>query len=307
MIPRKAVPPPIPGGWRDWLRDAPLGLVNGAVHGALRLLPIDSVTAVGSWLGRRLVPRLQAMRLARAGEHIRALRPDLADTPDAQAAALRRMAGSLGALHAEFAMLERLGPAGRVEVEGVEALQAARAAGRPILIAGLHVTNWEVMPAALARLGLPCAMIYAPPRNRFTHRLAIRVRSRLGTRCIPPDRLAAREALRVLRAGEECMLIFVDEFSGGRVQAPRLGRAATQTGNIGLVCRLAATTGALVFPGHVERLPAGRFRVVLAPPSEFSSGAPLAAQVAALEARLAPTILRFLPDWYFLLLLRRDR
>ncbi|WP_159994395.1 lysophospholipid acyltransferase family protein [Roseomonas sp. 18066] len=303
MTPRRAVPPPIPGGWRDWLRDAPLGLVNVAVHGALRLLPVEAVTAVGSWLGRRLVPRLQAMRLARAGEHLRVLRPDLVDNP----AALRRMAGSLGAVHAEFAMLERLGPAGRVEVEGAAALQAARAAGRPILIAGLHVTNWEVLPAALARLGLPCAMIYAPPRNRFTHRLAIRVRSRLGTRCVPPDRLAAREALRVLRAGEECMLIFVDEFSGGRVQAPRLGRTATQTGNIGLACRLAAMTGALVFPGHVERLPAGRFRVVLAPPLEFSDAAPLEARVAALEARLAPVILRFLPDWYFLLLLRRDR
>ena len=49
----------------------------------------------------------------------------------------------------EFSVLDRLWREGRIAVEGGEHLLAARAAGKPVIVMGLHVNNWEVIGPAL--------------------------------------------------------------------------------------------------------------------------------------------------------------
>jgi lauroyl/myristoyl acyltransferase len=82
-----------------WRAVASAGLERGLYH-PLRLLPSERVTAVGAWLGRRVVPGLYPEATARAREALRRLRPDL--DPDA---ALAEAWANIAATFAETARI----------------------------------------------------------------------------------------------------------------------------------------------------------------------------------------------------------
>ena len=113
-----------------------------------------------------------------------------------------------------------------------------------------------------------------------------------------------RPALSVLRGNGETLLFYMDDYVGGRVNGPSLGRGPPRAGNIPLAARLARLSGCALVPAFVERLSDARFRVVFAPPVALppptgDRAADLAAGAATLDAALDPIVRARLEQWFF--------
>jgi Kdo2-lipid IVA lauroyltransferase/acyltransferase len=295
---------------RHWLRDPLLGLIDYALHFGLRLGPIALCSSVGCALGV-LSGRYRFRQWdRRARENLRRLKPELAD-PRRLDAVIARMWCQIGRVMTEFSVLDRLWPAGRVTVAGAEHVTAARAAGRPVLVMGLHLANWEVIAPTLTRLVSPLYFVYQPPRNRFQHRIAVKVRRGCGAILLAPSLTSARRAYAALVDERASLLMFVDELVKGRVNAPSFGRPLRARGNIANVARLARASGAAVIPAHVERRGTTRFHVTFAAPIDSlgrgDGDAALLADVAALDALITPIVLAHLDQWLMLHDFRFDR
>jgi KDO2-lipid IV(A) lauroyltransferase len=287
-----------------WLRDTAVGVLELLLYRLHRLAPIDFC----SWFGglivhgtRHLYPESEK----RARTTWAVLRPQ--ETNQAAVdAAMTRLWKCVSRTMMEFAVLDRLWAAGRIIFEGEQHLARARAQGKPILLAALHLGNWEVIEAAGFAHGYIGSSIYEPPENRFEHRIALEVRARFGAKSIPPGPAAARAVLRALKERDGPSLIFVDEFIRGRVQAPAFGRRHRSDGNIAYIVRLAAMCDAVVIPIYCVRL-GGRaqFKVTALAPLEMAySGdrkADVMTNVARLDAIIDPIIRAHLDQWYFLL------
>ncbi len=274
------------------------GALERALHRPLRALPTPAASAIGGWLGRKVAPALYPGQDALARAALRALRPG---APEEEA--LRAMWGNLGASFAEMARVPRFWDQGRVEVVGAARLLAARRDG-PVLVAGLHLGNPELLGLTLARLGLRPVGIAARQPTDFRDRVVTGIRLRYGGRMIRADRDAMRPALAALRGGEETLLFYMDDYVGGRVNGPSLGRGPRRAGNIPLAVRLARLSGCALVPGFVERLPGARFRTVFLPPVALPApkgdrAADLAADAAALDAALDPVVRARLEQWFF--------
>jgi KDO2-lipid IV(A) lauroyltransferase len=283
---------------------AAAALERGLWH-PLRLLPTARVSAAGAWLGRRLGPVLHPELDARARANLARLRPDLDP-----AAALAEVWGNIGATYAEMARGLRLWDEGRVEVRGAAHVLETRRE-RSVLVAGLHTANPEVLGLTLARLGARPAGIAMRQPTAFRERVITALRRRAGGRVIPARRDAARAALGVLAAGEETLLLYVDESVGGEVRAPSLGRGERRAGNIVLAARLARLTGCAIVPGFVTRLPGPRFVTTFLPPLALpppsgERAADIAAGVAALDAALDPVVRARLTQWLYTISLRPE-
>ena len=141
--------------------------------------------------------------------------------PDADEADRRAVAqASFRHLGAEASTLLRLSglPAeavvDRTDVSGWEALEAAHAAGRGVVVVTGHYGNWELSAAAVGARGLPVLAVAKRQSNeRFDRRLA-GVRAGLGVRTIEMER-APREIPRALKRGEVVGFV-ADQDAGER-------------------------------------------------------------------------------------------
>ena len=206
------------------------GALERALHHPLRALPTPAVSRVGGWLGRRVAPALYPNQDALARAALRALRPG-----EPEDEALGAMWANLGASFAEMARILRFWDEGRVEVSGAARLLAAKRDG-PVLVAGLHLGNPEVLGLTLARLGLRPVGVATRQPTDFRERVITDLRLRGGGRMIRAGRDAVRPALSVLRSGEETLLFWMDDYVRGRVNGPSLGRGPRRAGNIPLAC-----------------------------------------------------------------------
>jgi KDO2-lipid IV(A) lauroyltransferase len=295
---------------RHWLIDPLFGLIDYALHYGLRSGPIASCSAVGCALGV-LAGRYRFHAWdRRARDNLRRLRPELAEGRRLDAA-MTRMWCQIGRVMTEFSVLDRFWPANRVTVRGSDAITAARAAGRPVIVMGLHLANWEIIAPTLTRLLEPLYFVYQPPRNRFQHRIAVKVRHRCGAILLPPSLVSTRRAHRALVEERAALLMFVDELVGGRVNAPSFGRPLRARGNLANVVRLALASDAIVVPAYVERHAGTRFRVCFEPPVELlragDTDALLRENVRRLDALITPIVLARLDQWLMLHDFRFDR
>jgi lauroyl/myristoyl acyltransferase len=296
---------------RHWVRDPALGLGDSVMHHALRLLPTETASAIGARLGLR-AGRRKAEASARARALLRALRP--AAAPAEIEALLAAHWAHIGRCYAEFSALHRLWAEGRIEVAGLEHLDAARQQGRAVLVAGLHVGAWEVVHAGLSALRIPVTGVYQRLPNRFQMRIADAARRRswrVGepVRRIAPTSRALFEAQRVLATPGGVMLYYVDEYWRGRVHAPALGRALRPEGNVALAARLAAATGAALIPAYALRLGGeARFRLTFLPEVPLGPAGRHAAldNQARLDAAIAGVVRAHPEQWFMLHVFRPD-
>lgn len=290
--------------WRYWGVDTAVGLYNSALHYLMRALPIDACSDLGAFLAfySPFVYRASDTRARKAWARLRPADSD----PAAVDAAMRRLWRCVGRTMAEFSVLHRLWRAGRIAVTGIEHLEAARAAGRPLLVAALHLGNWETVLVAGINRGFRGSGIYLPLENRFDLRLARAARDRYRGGQVAAGPGALRAALRLLRTGREPFVIFVDELARGRVQAPAFGRRLRRDSNIAYAARLAAMTDAALIPAYCVRLgEAARFEIRILPPVAMIAAGDretaLAANLERINAVIEPVVRAHLDQWYFLL------
>jgi len=287
-----------------WVHDPIAGLLNTSLHHAIKPLPIDACSAFGA-----MMARLSACRYAdsdaRARRNWRALRPERSDAASVDAA-MQGLWRCVARTMAEFSVLDRLWRAGRIAVEGVENLQSVRAANKPVLLACLHLGNWETIPLPCIGMGYQVSGLYDPPKNRFDHRIAVNSRERYGITLYPPGPGAMRGAMRTLTEKEGLFIIFIDEFLHDRVFAPAFGRPLLTEGNIAFVARLARITGAEIVPAYCIRIEdQARFRVTFRPPialvRDGDRDAALTTNVDRINAAIEPIVREHLDQWYYLL------
>jgi KDO2-lipid IV(A) lauroyltransferase len=247
-------------------------------------LPLRWSQALGGGLGR--------LALALSSGFRRKSADNLALAGLLDDARLRRSAEEAGRAAGETPFVW-FGDDARVEalirVEGQEALDRARAAGRGVILLTPHLGCFEAAARAVARSG-PITVLYKPPRLPAVRRLVETGRASPGVRPVPASASGVRGLLRALKRAE-AIGVLPDQVpsDGDGVWAPFFGRPAyTMT----LPQRLARSTGASVLLACGERLPGGAgWRVRFEP---FEGDASPEAVNRAMEA-----MIRRIPDQYF--------
>ena len=138
---------------------------------------------------------------------------------------------------------------------GWEAIDAARTAGKGVILLSPHIGCFEIISLYCAARH-PFTAMYKPPRNAFVDRLMLAGRQRGQAKLVPTDLSGVRAQLAALKR-HEAIGILPDQVasSGDGVWAPFFGRPAyTPT----LVARLQRKTGAAAFFVAAERLAWGR-------------------------------------------------
>jgi KDO2-lipid IV(A) lauroyltransferase len=205
---------------------------------------------------------------------------------------------NVGRAMAEFSVLARLWRSDRTTVHGLENFQAAQASGTARVYVAVHLANWELLGPKLLELGEDAVEFYQPPRNRFQRRLAERTRRQFDDRLLPTGPNSAVKALRWLRSGRG-LVMFIDDFTDGRVNGPALGRPLSPHVGLGAAVRLAKASGALVIPAYVLRGEGARFDMHILPPIRVQDRS-LDEATAAVNAVLEPVVLTNLQQWYML-------
>ena len=227
----------------------------GAVLGLFRILPVTWGSALGDRIGR-LFGRIAKPRT----RHVRA-NLSLA-LPDKSPAEIDRLAsdvwGNAGAVFAEYPNLHVFGGRGRdrLEIEIDEQIPAYDTPGNPAVFVSAHLANWEVIGAAITRMGIPSCAMYAPLSNPWFDRKMRSYRSALGCELISRD-AGLRGFLDALKAGKSPVIITDRRIEGGK-PVPLFGEDKETSI---LPARLALRFGVPLVPVHAMRLPGARFRV----------------------------------------------
>lgn len=275
-----------PRYWPTWL-------LLGALAAAARL-PYGFQLRLGRGLGRalrRLMPRQRRI----AGVNLALSFPERTGTE--RAALLRRHFEAFGisffemanGWHASPRRLERL-----VELRGVEHLDAARAAGRGVLLLTAHFTCLETCVAALERLDVPFSGLYSAQRNAMIDALIRRGRSRALGRQLARDNV--RGLVRALREGHVVLYLPDQTYFGNQsVLLPFFGEpAVTNTAPP----KLARVGDAAVMTFFFRRLPGARgYTAEIAPLPEGYPTGDETADTRAIVTRLEGAI-RTAPEQY---------
>jgi len=263
-----------------------------------RAAPIDTWSAFGGAVFRALGPRTSAHRTAR--QSLRLAYPDMGE-PEV-AAILAAQWENFGRYVAEFPVLDRLTPVGgRVDMEGAARLKSIAASGRPMVFISGHLSNMEIMAAAIVDAGIACEVTYRAANNPYVDARIKRSRFRYGVRMFAPKGAeGARELLEGLKAGRSIAMMNDQRYDGG-VAAPFFGRPVMTNP---AAARLALRFGTAIQPMSIQRVGGARFRVVAHEPIEVADTgdrtADIAAGVAAINAFIEARVRERPGEWWWL-------
>jgi KDO2-lipid IV(A) lauroyltransferase len=244
-----------------------------------RLLPVDWASAMGGWLGRTIGPRLGQSRKA-ARNLIRAM-PE--NSPDENQRIVRGMWDNLGRVIAEYPHLPRICAqleGGRVEFVGYEHIRGMAEDGKPGIVFGAHLGNWEVPSFAARHFGFNMALVYRAPNNAWVDRLLHRLRD--SPLMIPKGREGARALFSLLRNGGHAAFL-VDQKMNDGIAVPFFGRDAMTAPAI---AQFGFRLGCVIVPFRTERLKGAHFRITVFPPMELIPTGDRAADEQAVMARI---------------------
>ena len=257
-----------------------------SVIGFFRLFPLDTASAIGGWLGRKLLYRTRVTARARA--NLAAAYPNMSENERKKI--VREMWDNLGRNVAEYAHLGKMSIGGerpRIEIAGLKNYEQAAATGKSIIFISAHFANWEVMPFAAAQYGVDGGEVYRPVNNPFVDRWLVRQRQQSGPReQIAKGAQGTRRIFTLLRSGK-AIFILVDQKTNEGLAVPFFGRDAMTTP---APAALALKLGSVLLPISNERLDGARFRMTVHPMIEFEPGGDHARDVLALTARINATI-----------------
>ena len=232
---------------------------------------LSGLWGVAGWLdpdrSGALVGALFAALGPRTADHRRLLANLRIVRPSADPAALERLARAswrqFGRVVGEYPHLARLAEEpGRVELVDRFGLERA-AAGRPVMLVGAHLANWELPAAVLVRRGVPITVVHAPRADPRVQALLERQRAALGCGFLAKD-ASPLALVRELRAGRSLGLL-VDQRHDAGEWVRFFGRPATvPIAPASIALRL----GVPFVPLRVERLAGARFRLTIEPPIE---------------------------------------
>jgi Kdo2-lipid IVA lauroyltransferase/acyltransferase len=263
----------------------------------LRLMGVERASDFGGWLLKTLGPR--------TGTHRTVLRNLRIAFPDMDPAARERLAleswERTGRTFAETTQLDRITMAsGRLEVVGLERLEAIRDGDRPVVFVSGHLACFETMPAVILAAGIPCQITYRAANNPYVDAQIRRARARYGVRLFAPKGGdGARELLGGLERGESVALMNDQKFSDG----PEVTFFGNPVNAAPGPSRLALRFGTVLQPMSVVRLPGVRFRVTAHAPIALERtgdrSADIARGVQAVTAFVEARVREVPEDWFW--------
>jgi Kdo2-lipid IVA lauroyltransferase/acyltransferase len=227
------------------------------------LLPRRAVLVIGAALGG-LAWRVTGRDRRRALDHLAQALPAFPERERQRIArACFRHAGMNLCELLHFLKRSRREILSCLEVEGWDAVQAARATGRSILLFTGHCGNWELISTVLHDGGVPPAAVARPLDDPALQKIVVDLRAHFGTTTIARGtRGAARQLLETLRGGGALAMLIDQDTRVDGVWVPFFGRPAfTPVG----AAEIALRQKARVIPTFAERKPDGDHRIRFLP------------------------------------------
>ncbi len=288
--------------YRYWFKEGPGNALDISVYFALKILPIDACSDLGARYSRYTIPRQFKQQEKRARANLARLRPDLTDAQ--RDAMFIANCDAQGRFVAEYSVLMRIAAARprRVQRVGAEKMLEAVRDG-PVILAAMHLGNWEIMAPELVEMGVVPNVNFAPPPQRGRNWITRRVRSKAGLRLLPSGYASIRPAFKELKSGG-VIVQFCDEGFRGVVRGPLFGRPPTTECNMAVIARLARMTGAKIAPIYCVRTHQARFifhcvEPFSLPPNDGKADT-LMDDIVFINAVVEPIIRAHLEQWYFL-------
>ena len=156
------------------------------------------------------------------------------------------------------------------EVEGLELLQRAQAAGKGTVVLAPHLGNWEVFGLYLNTCGCgQSSQLYQAPKSEGLNRIIYSARSRVGAKMVATDIRGVAMLLKALKSSEIVGILpdQVPPETGGDY-APFYGK---QVLTMSLVSRLLEKTGARAVVGCAVRVRQGNkagWKIIFREPDE---------------------------------------
>ncbi|WP_395540407.1 lysophospholipid acyltransferase family protein [Neotabrizicola sp. sgz301269] len=186
-----------PFSLRHWLQDR----AYRALIGGLLLLPYSVRVPLCGWVVSRVVAPLAGYR-RRIRENLALILPDM---PRADVDRLvREVPDNVGRTIIEiYSGPEFIARAASLPLTGtgVDALAAANAENRPVILVTAHFGNYDASRAALIARGYRVGALYMPMTNRFFNAHYVKAISRIGTPLFPRGRAGLADMVRHLRGG----------------------------------------------------------------------------------------------------------
>ena len=274
-----------PFSWPGWLAVGVLWLIARIPHRA--------ALALGAAIGP-LVLALLPRRRHILERNLKLCFPDWDESRRQQVAhANARESGRMLAAFAWgwFGSIRRVGKL-PVQVEGLEHIEAARAAGRGVLLVGAHFSHLELAGRLLCRF-IPLAGMYREHHDPAFEWAVRRARLRYADAMFRRDEL--RGVLRYLKSGGVLWYAPDQEYRRGeRVFAPFFGIPAS---TITATHQMARLSGAVVIGFEHRREPDGSYRLRLHPRLDHFPSDDALADTTRVNA-LMEQIVRQAPEQY---------
>ncbi|NNU81002.1 acyltransferase [Halovulum dunhuangense] len=244
----------------DYIENLPLRVL----HHATRRMPLAWRGAVAAWVGRRVILNVPGLR-RRVESNLAHVYPDM---PAARRdAILRANAGNIGRTMFEMRDNARLvTDLDRIEVvpgEGLDALEAARAAGRGALLVSGHFGQWDAVRAALKARGMECGGIYRDHDNRYFNADMLPQFESGGRPLFAKTPKGMRDLIKHVRAGGFAAVMMDQKTRDGEILDFMGKPATTATG----IAELALRYDLPLVPAYGIRKPDGiSFRIEFEPP-----------------------------------------
>lgn len=253
----------------------------------MRRLPRRVVLAAGRLLGR-LWGAVDRRHLAIAADNLRRAFPEWDEDR------VRRTARGVYA-HFGAVLLDLLWMEGRTaeemlalaDLDGVEHLQRALAAGRGVLCPAAHLGNWELQAIASVPLVGRMAVVARPLDNPALDRRLVALRASTGNTVIYKQRALAQVMKAIRGGGLVAIVIDQNVQEKGGVFVRFFGRPASATT---VAAAVALKTGCAVVPVRCVLQPSGRYRMVYGPPVEWNGSGRRDEDLAGLTQHLASII-----------------
>jgi KDO2-lipid IV(A) lauroyltransferase len=171
-----------------------------------------------------------------------------------------------------------------VTVRGLEHVDAARAVGRGVIIAGAHLSSVSLVGHIVPAYGYPMVSMLEPIEPPRLLEFFTRQRSGLGLRMLPASPATLRELLATLRRNEVVGVVSDRDITGA---GPFVQFFDAPTHFPDGLPSLSVRTGAPLLTGVAVRKPDGRFEAIIDPPIELERSGDRQADVRALTQAMA--------------------
>ena len=231
------------------VKDRITDIAGRVLMGGLRLIPYERRIPLAGWVFSRIVAPLAGYR-KRIRENLALIFPDMdpaevrrlcRDVPD-------NVGRGLVELFSGEEFLARVSGT-PVRGPGVDAVAAAQAAGRPVIIVSGHFGNFNAARPVLAAKGYKVGALYRPMDNPLFHDSYIAAMESLSKPLFPRSRRGMAEMLRFLRSGG-LVAILIDQAMTGEPALTFFGHPAHTSLS---AAELALRYDAVIAPGYVIR------------------------------------------------------